>query len=107
MIEYTLDGVSGAEPFYRLLTTILVKQEFYGLLLAHYAIRGLMHKAALKGDTDPDTLLFIHTVRVIHRKLPRFFSIPPKEKNVFHEVVLNEILEERVVSSRGRRNYQG
>ena len=26
---------------------------------------------------------------------------------MFHEAVLNEILDERVVSSRGRRNYRG
>ncbi len=32
----------------------LVKQEFYGLLMAHFAIRGLMHEAALHADEDPD-----------------------------------------------------
>ena len=122
VVEYVLEGVPDAEPFYRLLTTImdyekapahelaalyherweietvfdelkthlrgsrivlrsktpaLVKQEFYGFLLAHYAIRGLMHEAALKGDADPDTLSFTHTVRVIRRKLPYFVSFPP------------------------------
>jgi len=125
VIEYRLEGISGTEPFYRLLTTILqpqkapakelaalyherweietaldelkthlrgsqvvlrsktptlVKQEFYGLLLAHYAIRGLMHEAALKGDRDPDTLSFTHAVRVIRRKLPHFVSLPPSAK---------------------------
>jgi hypothetical protein len=25
----------------------LVRQEFYGLLMAHFAVRGLMHEAAL------------------------------------------------------------
>jgi len=122
VIEYTLDGVSGAEPVYRLITTILgpdhapadelaalyherweietaldelkthlrgsrivlrsktpelVKQEFYGLMMAHFAIRGLMHEAALKEEVDPDDLSFIHAVRVVRRKLPRFVSIPP------------------------------
>ena len=55
----------------------LVKQEFYGLLLAHFAVRGLMHEAAAKGDVDPDRLSFVHAVRVIRRKLPRFVAIPP------------------------------
>lgn len=122
VVEYVLEGVPDAEPFYRLITTIidyekapahelaalyherweietaldelkthlrgarvvlrsktpaLVKQEFYGFLLAHYAIRGLMHEAALKGDIDPDTLSFTHTVRVIRRKLPHFVSFSP------------------------------
>ena len=55
----------------------LVKQEFYGFMMAHFAIRGLMHEAALKEDVDPDDLSFIHAVRVIKRKLPHFVSIPP------------------------------
>jgi hypothetical protein len=58
-------------------TPELVKQEFYGFLLAHYAVRGLMHEAALKADVDPDELSFVHSVRVVKRKLPRFVSLPP------------------------------
>jgi Insertion element 4 transposase N-terminal/Transposase DDE domain len=122
VIEYCLQGVAGAEPIYRLVTTIfdphqapaeelaalyherweietaldeikthlrgakivlrsktpdLVRQEFYGLMMAHFAIRGLMHEAALKADKDPDQLSFIHAVRVVRRKLPRFAAIPP------------------------------
>ncbi len=122
MIEYTLDGVAGAEPLYRLLTTILdpaeapanelaalyherweietaldelkthlrgarivlrsktpelVRQEVYGLLLAHFAVRGLMHEAALKGDVDMDQLSFLHSVRVVRRRLQRFVAASP------------------------------
>ncbi len=122
VIEYRLEGVEGAEPSYRLLTTILepgaapaeelaalyherweiegafdelkthlrgaqivlrsktpdlVRQEFYGLLLAHFAVRGLMHEAALQVDEDPDRLSFLHAVRVIRRKLPLYGAIPP------------------------------
>jgi hypothetical protein len=125
VIEYQLEGVAGAEPIYRLLTTFLdpeaapatelaalyherweietaldelkthlrgarivlrsktpdlVRQEFYGLLLAHFAIRGLMHEAALKVDEDPDRISFVHAVRVIRRKLPSFNAIPPRGK---------------------------
>lgn len=123
VIEYRLAGVPGAEPLYRLLTTILdpeqgpahdlavlyherwevetaldelkthlrgtrivlrsktpdlVRQEFYGLMMAHFAIRGLMHEAALQADEDPDRLSFVHAVRVIRRKLPGFHAIPPR-----------------------------
>jgi len=122
VVEYQLEGVPGAEPLYRLLTTLLepaqapaaelaalyherweietaldelkthlrgarivlrsktpdlVKQEFYGLLLAHFAVRGLMHEAALQAGEDPDRLSFLHAVRVIRRKLPRFAAVPP------------------------------
>jgi hypothetical protein len=122
VIEYRLEGIEGAEPIYRLITTILdyeaapatelaalyherweietafdelkthlrgsrivlrsktpdlVRQEFYGLLMAHFAIRGLIHEAALTGNEDPDRLSFLHAVRVIRRKIIRFASIPP------------------------------
>jgi hypothetical protein len=122
VIEYRLEGVPGAEPAYRLVTTLLdpaqapaaelaalyherweiegafdelkthlrgakmvlrskapdlVRQEFYGLLLAHFAVRGLMHEAALKAGEDPDRLSFVHAVRVVRRKLPLYSAIPP------------------------------
>lgn len=122
VIEYRLEGVAGAEPFYRLVTSILdpaqapaqelaalyherwefetaldelkthlrgarlvlrskrpalVRQEFYGLMMAHFAIRALMHEAALAADVDPDELSYIHAVRVIRRKLPVLASVPP------------------------------
>ncbi len=123
VIDYQLEGVAGAEPIYRLVTTILdpekapapelaalyherweietaldelkthlrgariilrskrpdlVRQEFYGLLMAHFAIRSLMHEAALRANEDPDRLSFVHAVRVIRRKLHSFPAIPPR-----------------------------
>ena len=122
VIDYRLEGIEGAEPIYRLATTVLdpakapaeelaalyherweietafdelkthlrgakivlrsktpdlVRQEFYGLLMAHFAIRGLMHEAALKADEDPDRLSFLHAVRVVRRKLQAYGAIPP------------------------------
>ena len=67
----------GAKIVLRSKTPDLVRQEFYGLMMAHFAVRGLMHEAALKADTDPDRLSFLHAVRVVRRKLPRFVAIPP------------------------------
>jgi hypothetical protein len=80
-VETALDELKthlrGARIVLRSRTPDLVRQEFYGLMMAHFAIRGLMHEAALRGDDDPDRLSFIHAVRVIRRKLPRFQAIPP------------------------------
>lgn len=125
VVEYRLERIPGAEPIYRLLTTILdheaapatelaalyherweietaldelkthlrgsrivlrsktpdlVRQEFYGLMMAHFAVRGLMHEAALRAEEDPDRLSFLHAVRVVRRKIARFASIPPSEQ---------------------------
>ena len=122
VIEYRLEGVTDAEPVYRLITSMLepqqgpaqelaalyherweietafdelkthlrgarivlrsktpdlVRQEFYGLLMAHFAVRALMHEAALTANEDPDRLSFIHAVRVVRRKLAAFNAIPP------------------------------
>jgi len=55
----------------------LVKQEFYGFLLGYFAVRGIMHEAALQADEDPDRLSFLHAVRVIKRRLPSFAAFPP------------------------------
>lgn len=80
-IENALDELKthlrGAQIVLRSKTPTLVRQEFYGLMMAHFAIRGLMHEAACKADTDPDTLSYVHAVRVLRRKLPVFSAIPP------------------------------
>lgn len=67
----------GSKIVLRSKTPDLVRQEIYGLLMAHFAIRGLMHEAALKADDDPDRLSFIHAVRVMRRKIAAFGCVPP------------------------------
>jgi Insertion element 4 transposase N-terminal/Transposase DDE domain len=84
-IETALDELKthlrGAQVVLRSKTPDLVKQQFYGFLMAHFAVRGLMHEAALKADEDPDRLSLLHAVRVIRRKLPAFGAIPPSAEN--------------------------
>ena len=67
----------GARIVLRSKTPDLVRQEFYGLLMAHFAVRGLMHEAALSAEVDPDRLSFLHAVRVVRRKMAAFGAIPP------------------------------
>ena len=110
-IETALDELKthlrGAQIVLRSKTPELVKQEFWGLLMAHYAIRGLMHEAARKADMDPDTLSFLHSVRVVQGRMARYAAIPPQQRKALHEAILTEILDERVVSSRNRANFRG
>lgn len=80
-IETALDELKthlrGSRIVLRSKTPDLVRQEFYGLMMAHFAVRGLMHEAALRADEDPDRLSFLHAVRVVRRKIARFASLPP------------------------------
>jgi hypothetical protein len=80
-IETALDELKthlrGAQIVLRSKTPELVKQEFYGLLMAHFAVRGLMHEAAVRAEEDPDQLSFLHSVRVVQRRMARFAAIPP------------------------------
>jgi Insertion element 4 transposase N-terminal/Transposase DDE domain len=47
----------------------LVAQEVWAHLLVHYALRAVMHTAALAEDLDPDRLSFVRTLRVIRRQV--------------------------------------
>ncbi len=55
----------------------LAEQELYGLLLAHFALRRLMHEASRQAGCDPDTLSFIHAVRIVRRHLPFHAAFSP------------------------------
>jgi hypothetical protein len=70
----------GAQRVLRSKTPELVRQEAWGFLLAHFAIRSLMHEAALGAlprARDPDTLSFTHALRVTRRTLPHVAAVPP------------------------------
>jgi hypothetical protein len=67
----------GARIIFRSRTPELVEQEFWGFMLAHRALRSLIHQAALKHQLDPDEISFIHTVRVVKRTLTRRAALSP------------------------------
>ena len=75
--------LKGARRVLRSKTPELVRQEVWGFLLAHFAIRALMHEAALgtalgalPRKRDPDTLSFTHALQVTRRTLPHVAAIP-------------------------------
>jgi Insertion element 4 transposase N-terminal/Transposase DDE domain len=79
-IENTLDEfkvhLRGPQVVLRSQTPDLVRQEFYGFLLLHFAVRTFMHEAAISANRDPDELSFVHAVRVLKRHLPLFVISP-------------------------------
>ena len=60
----------------------LVRQDFYGLLLAHFGIRSEMYAAAAEVHEDPTEFSFVHAINVIHRKLHRLVSFPPSGRSL-------------------------
>jgi len=65
----------GAHIRLRSKTPDLVQQEIYGLLLAHFVVRAVLHEAALPIGEDPDRLSFTHAVQVLRRRLPQVAGV--------------------------------
>lgn len=55
----------------------LVEQDFYGLLLAHFGIRSVMHDTARQKHIPPSRLSFAHALAIIVDELPQMFSFSP------------------------------
>jgi hypothetical protein len=56
-----------------------VRQELYGYLFVHYAIRWLMHTVAVDEGMDPDRLSFSRTLRVARRTTASHPGFSPSE----------------------------
>ena len=83
-------------------TPELVKQEFWGLLLAHYLVRRLMAEAASGKRIDPDTLSYQRSVEIIRSaQCGPVLSIPAKTRKAALARTIERIGEAKAVSSRG------
>ena len=69
--------LKGRHTALRSKTPDLVRQEFYGYLMTYFAIRQVIHEAALHVEREPDRLSFINAVRVLRRKTPASAAISP------------------------------
>jgi hypothetical protein len=76
MLDEMKTHLMGSQPL-RSRTPDLVLQEIYGMVMAHYTIRAVMHDAAVSAHLDPDELSFTHSKNVIERNLPKFGAFPP------------------------------
>lgn len=68
-----------------------VIQEAYGLLIAHYAIRSVMHDAALLEGVDPDRLSFVQAVRLIGDAISEFQMTVPEQWPRLYQRLLRDI----------------
>lgn len=88
----------------RSLTPVGVIQELYGVLLAHYAVRVLMHEAARQVDIDPDRLSFVHALEVVRDAVPEFQLVAPADQPLLYARMLREIAAKRLLERRTRTN---
>ena len=88
----------------RSLTPVGVVQELYGVLLAHYAVRKLMHEAALMADVDPDRLSFVHALEIVRDAVPEFQMVAAEQRQALYERLLREIATKLLPPRRARSN---
>jgi hypothetical protein len=88
----------------RNLTPVGVIQELYGVLLAHYAVRTLMHEAALTADVDPDRLSFVHALEIVRDAVPEFQLVAPDQQHSLYERMLRDIAAKPLPPRRPRSN---
>jgi hypothetical protein len=76
-----------------------VVQEIYGLILAHYVVRRVMHDAAVVASQDPDRLSFIDSLRVLQCQLP---ESPHVAIETWYRRLLREVRCQRLRPRRAR-----
>jgi hypothetical protein len=107
-IEWVVDEVDThqrlAARTLRSLKPVGVIQEWYGLLLAHSAVRVLMHEAALQADLDPDRLSFVHALEVVRDAVPEFQLGAPEQVPLLYARLLQESAAKRLPERRPRSN---
>jgi len=107
-IEVTIDEIDTHQRLLprplRSLKPVGVIQEFYGLLIAHFIIRTLMHQAALEYQLDPDRLSFINSARLICDALADFQLIHPDDHPALWSRLLKDITSFRLPPRENRIN---
>jgi transposase IS4-like protein/DDE family transposase len=88
----------------RSLKPVGVIQELYGLLIAHYAIRALMHEAAVAAGLAPTRLSFVGALRIIQDAIPEFQMVAPQMRLALYARLLRDLAAERLPERRPRAN---
>lgn len=60
-------------------------------LVAHYAIRCLMHEAAVQAGVDPDRVGFTHALQVLQAAIPEFQMTAPDLLPELYARLLNDL----------------
>ncbi len=76
-------------------TPELVRQEFYGWVLAHYAVRWLLHQGATRHRMPHEELSFTGHVQLLRRAQPRSGAFPPRAAQMSAAMVRRVAAHER------------
>ncbi|WP_281413709.1 transposase [Methylomonas paludis] len=96
--------LKGADRVLRSKTPELVKQEFWGLLLAHHIVRKVILETALVHEQEPDYLSFKNSLSIIRRKLPHSGAFPPNQFQDWWSKMIEQVASGLITSCRGRSN---
>ena len=106
-VELAIDEIKTHELFSHRLRShkpVGVLQELYGVLLAHFAVRALMHEAALAADLDPDRLSFVHALRVVGAAMSEFEMVAAADLPRLYDRLLGDLAAVRLPERRLRSN---
>jgi hypothetical protein len=81
-----------------------VIQEFYGLLLAHYAVRRIMHDVAQQAGLDPDRLSFTNALRLVCDAVAEFQMAAVEQRPQLYRRLLDDIARYRLPQRKPRTN---
>lgn len=104
--EVALDEIkthqSLAEAPLRGLTPARVTQELYGLVLAHYAVRSLMHEAAVQAGLAPTALSFVEGIELVRQAILEFQLVCPADHPALRARLLRNLARARLPPRRLR-----
>ena len=83
---------------------VAVIQETYGLLIAHFVIRFLMHEAACLAGIDPDRLSFTNALEVVRNAVDQFQMTAREQLDTLYHRLLHDIADGRLPKRRLRSN---
>lgn len=76
-----------------------VVQEIYGMMLAHYVVRRVIHDAAVAAGRGPDRLSFLDSLRVLQCQLP---ESPQVAAETWYQRLLREVRRQELRPRRDR-----
>jgi hypothetical protein len=107
-VEITIDEMDTHQRYpkkpLRSRTPLGVLQELYGFLLAHYAIRKMMHEAALQAGLSPLRLSFIKTVRILRNAVFEFQIVSETQLSALRKRLMTDIARTRLPERKHRSN---